>query len=146
MSPPRGRKLLAMTPHPEATAPSGSTPAAMPSGTARAAPCRPSHRHVAEPSLNRLALSATAHCLTGCATGEVLGMVVGTALEWTALRTVALAVVLAFVFGYALTSVPLLRSGMMLGAVVPIALAADTVRSPSWRSWTTRSWSSSREP
>jgi hypothetical protein len=120
-----------MTPHPEATATPGTTPAAMPSGTAHAAPYadrrRPSHRHVAEPSLNRLARSATVHCLTGCATGEVLGMVVGTALEWTPLRTVALAVVLAFVFGYALTSVPLLRSRMTLGAVVPIALAADTI-------------------
>ena len=78
-------------------------------------------------SLNRLAFSATVHCLTGCAIGEVLGMIIGTALGWSDLATIALAVVLAFFFGYALTSLPLLRSGMALGAVIPIALASDTV-------------------
>jgi Domain of unknown function (DUF4396) len=78
-------------------------------------------------SLNRLAFSATVHCLTGCAIGEVLGIVIGTALGWSDLQTVALAVVLAFFFGYSLTSLPLLRSGMALGAVIPIALASDTV-------------------
>ena len=78
-------------------------------------------------SLNRLALSATVHCLTGCAIGEVLGMVIGTALGVADLATIALAVVLAFFFGYALTSVPLLRSGMPLAAVVPLALASDTI-------------------
>jgi Domain of unknown function (DUF4396) len=78
-------------------------------------------------SLNKTALSATIHCLTGCAIGEVLGMVIGTALGFSDLGTIALAVALAFLFGYALTSLPLLRSGLALGAVVPIALAADTV-------------------
>ena len=78
-------------------------------------------------SLNRLAFSATVHCLTGCAIGEVLGMVIGTALGWTDLQTIALAVALAFLFGYTLTSLPLLRSGMALAAVVPIALASDTI-------------------
>jgi Domain of unknown function (DUF4396) len=78
-------------------------------------------------SLNRVALSATVHCLTGCAIGEVLGMVIGTALGFSDLGTIALAVVLAFFFGYLLTSLPLLRSGMALAAVIPIALAADTV-------------------
>jgi hypothetical protein len=77
-------------------------------------------------SLNRTAAQATAHCLTGCAIGEVLGMVIGTALGWSALATIALAVLLAFFFGYLLTSIPLLRSGMALSAVIPIALAADT--------------------
>jgi hypothetical protein len=76
--------------------------------------------------LNRLALSATVHCLTGCAIGEVLGMVIGTALGFSDLATVALAVALAFLFGYSLTSLPLLRSGLALSAVVPIALASDT--------------------
>ena len=80
-----------------------------------------------EQSLNRLAFSATVHCLTGCAIGEVLGMVIGTALGWSDLQTIVLAVVLAFFFGYSLTSVPLLRSGMTLAAVVPIALASDTI-------------------
>jgi hypothetical protein len=79
------------------------------------------------PSLNALAFSATVHCLTGCAIGEVLGMIIGTALGWPGLETIALAVALAFLFGYSLTSLPLLRSGMALTAVVPIALASDTI-------------------
>ncbi len=78
-------------------------------------------------SLNALAFSATVHCLTGCAIGEVLGMVIGTALGFGDLQTIALAVVLAFFFGYLLTSLPLLRSGMTLAAVAPLALASDTV-------------------
>ena len=80
-----------------------------------------------EQSLNRVAFSATVHCLTGCAIGEVLGMIIGTALGFSDLGTIALAIGLAFVFGYSFTSVPLLRSGMALGAVIPIALAADTI-------------------
>jgi hypothetical protein len=80
-----------------------------------------------ETSLSSVALSATLHCLTGCAIGEVLGMIIGTALGWSDLATIALAVVLAFFFGYLLTSLPLLRSGMALAAVVPIALASDTI-------------------
>ncbi len=77
-------------------------------------------------SLNRLAASATTHCLTGCAIGEVLGLAIGTALGWGNFETIVLAVVLAFFFGYSFTAVPLLRSGLALGAVLPIALAADT--------------------
>jgi hypothetical protein len=78
-------------------------------------------------SLNRLAFSATVHCLTGCAIGEVLGMVIGTALDWSNGATIAISIVLAFLFGYAFTSLPLLRSGMALGAVIPLALASDTI-------------------
>ena len=92
-----------------------------------AAPTRAGEGNATDPALNALALSATVHCLTGCAIGEVLGMVIGTALGLGNLATIALAVALAFVFGYTLTSVPLLRSGMALAAVVPVALAADTV-------------------
>src|SRR3712207_3201513 len=77
--------------------------------------------------LNRLAFSATAHCLTGCAIGEVLGMVIGTALGRGDLATIALAVVLAFSFGYSLTMVPLLRSGLALATVLPLAFASDTL-------------------
>jgi hypothetical protein len=77
-------------------------------------------------ALNAVALSATLHCLTGCAIGEVLGMIVGTALGLSDLGTIALAVVLAFLFGYSLTSMPLLRAGLALSAIVPIALAVDT--------------------
>ncbi len=78
-------------------------------------------------SLNRTALQATVHCLTGCAIGEVLGMVIGTAAGWSVAPTVALSVTLAFAFGYSLTLLPLLRGGLSLGAAVPVALAADTV-------------------
>ncbi len=79
------------------------------------------------PGLTRLAVSATLHCLTGCAIGEVLGLVIGTALGWSDLATIVLAVALAFVFGYALTIRPVLRSGLALSAAIPVALATDTV-------------------
>ncbi|MCW2613618.1 MAG: conserved rane protein of unknown function [Frankiales bacterium] len=78
-------------------------------------------------ALTRLAVSATLHCLAGCAIGEVLGMVVGTALGWSDLQTIVLAVVLAFFFGYALTVGPVVRSGLALSAAIPVALAADTL-------------------
>ena len=87
----------------------------------------PHAHHRTERSLTALAFSATVHCLTGCAIGEVLGMIIGTALGWSDLQTIALAVALAFFFGYLLTSLPLLRSGMAVGAVIPIALASDTI-------------------
>ena len=77
-------------------------------------------------ALDAVALSATLHCLTGCAIGEIVGMVVGTALGFSQWGTVALAVALAFLFGYTLTSLPLLRAGLALSAIVPIALATDT--------------------
>ncbi len=77
-------------------------------------------------ALNGVAASATLHCLTGCAIGEILGMIIGTALGFSNLGTIALSVGLAFLFGYSLTSMPLLRAGLSLGAVVPIALATDT--------------------
>lgn len=88
-----------------------------------------SHAQAAPPGreLDRLAFSATVHCLTGCAIGETLGMVIGTAAGFSDLGTVALAVALAFFFGYLLTSLPLLRSGMALSAVIPLALASDTI-------------------
>ena len=85
------------------------------------------HEAHAARSLNALAFSATAHCLTGCAIGEVLGVVIGTALGWSNLPTIALAIVLAFLFGYSLTMVPLLRAGVALAAAIPVALAADTI-------------------
>ena len=80
-----------------------------------------------ETSLNRTAFSATLHCLTGCAIGEVLGMVIGTALGWSNVSTIALAVGLAFFFGYSLTMIPLLRSGLALSTTLPLAFAADTL-------------------
>jgi len=83
------------------------------------------HTHAPGPSLNRTAWSATLHCLTGCAIGEVLGMVIGTALGWGNAATIALAVLLAFFFGYALTLVPLLKA-LALRPALKLALAADT--------------------
>ena len=85
-----------------------------------------SHGHVSATSLNRLAASATLHCLTGCAIGEVLGMVIGTALGLGTAATIALAVALAFLFGYLLTSWPLLRAGMPPAKAARLALASDT--------------------
>jgi hypothetical protein len=85
------------------------------------------HAAVAPGQLNRLATSATNHCLTGCVIGEVTGMTIATALGWGDVASIALAVGLAFLFGYSLTSLPLLRARIPLAAVVPIALAADTV-------------------
>ena len=77
--------------------------------------------------VNRMALSATLHCLTGCALGEIVGVIVGTALGWSNEATIVLAIVLAFVFGYSLTSWPLLRAGLALATVIPIAFASDTL-------------------
>ena len=89
------------------------------------------HEHEALPTtgraLDKIALSATLHCLTGCAIGEVLGVIIGTALGWSNLATIILAIGLAFLFGYTLTSWPLLRAGIAFAAVVPIALASDTL-------------------
>jgi hypothetical protein len=78
-------------------------------------------------SLNRLAFSATVHCLTGCGIGEVLGLMIGTALGWDDLASIALAIVLAFFFGYSLTLRPLLGAGIALVAALRLAFAADTL-------------------
>jgi hypothetical protein len=85
------------------------------------------HDHGHEESVDRMALSATLHCLTGCALGEVAGVIIGTALGWSNGPTIVLAIVLAFVFGYSLTSLPLLRAGLALAVVAPIAFASDTL-------------------
>jgi hypothetical protein len=78
-------------------------------------------------ALTAVALSATLHCLTGCAIGEILGMVIATALGLANLPSILLSVALAFLFGYGLTSLPLLRAGLALAAVIPLALASDTL-------------------
>jgi hypothetical protein len=77
-------------------------------------------------SLNRLALTPTTHCLTGCAIGEVLGMVLGTAFRWSSSATIVVSVVLAFLFGYGLTVRPLLASGLTTPVVLKLAFASDT--------------------
>jgi uncharacterized protein DUF4396 len=82
---------------------------------------------MAAAELNRVAFSATAHCLTGCAIGEVLGLVLATWWGWATAPSIVLAVLLAFFFGYAFTLVPLVRAGLALGSAIGIALAADTL-------------------
>ena len=79
------------------------------------------------PSLTRTAISATLHCLTGCAIGEVLGMILATWWGWGDAASIALAVVLAFFFGYSLTLLPVLRAGVAVSAAIGVALAADTL-------------------
>jgi hypothetical protein len=78
-------------------------------------------------ALTGMAVSATLHCLTGCAIGEVAGVAIGTALGLANSTTIVLAIALAFLFGYGLTSLPLLRAGLAVSAVIPIALASDTL-------------------
>lgn len=78
-------------------------------------------------SLTRTAFMATLHCLTGCTIGEILGLAIGTALGWTNWPTVALAVALAFFFGYGMTLWPLRRAGMTWGAALALAFASDTL-------------------
>jgi Domain of unknown function (DUF4396) len=78
-------------------------------------------------SLNGLAASATLHCLTGCAIGEFSGMAIGTAMGWGNLATTALAIALAYFFGFGLTAMPLIRAGLAAGVIVSTALASDTV-------------------
>src|SRR5262245_45178764 len=85
------------------------------------------HAHYGhEQSLNRTALSATAHCLTGCAIGEVLGMVLATWWGWGNAASIALAIALAFVFGYSLTLLPVLRAGVPPRRALAVAFASDT--------------------
>ncbi|WGY00677.1 DUF4396 domain-containing protein [Nocardioides sp. QY071] len=76
---------------------------------------------------NAIAASATLHCLTGCAIGEIAGLMIGTAVGLSNLQTMALAIGLAFVFGYALSSLPLVGAGMGLGKALKLVLAADTI-------------------
>jgi hypothetical protein len=77
--------------------------------------------------LNQMAFSATIHCLTGCALGEIIGLVIGTAIGLPDVATIALAVGLAFLFGYTLSLLPLIKSGIGLKAALPVVLAADTL-------------------
>jgi hypothetical protein len=98
--------------HQEATAAHDQDRSAMPTGGS---------------ALTAVALSATLHCLTGCALGEIAGLALGTALGLSDFATILLAVALAFLFGYSLTSLPLLRAGMPFPAVAPVAFASDTL-------------------
>jgi len=83
--------------------------------------------HGREESLTSTAISATLHCLTGCAIGEITGLALATALGWSTGASIAASIALAFVFGYSLTMIPLLRSGLTLRAALPLAFASDTL-------------------
>ncbi|PSJ17682.1 DUF4396 domain-containing protein [Nitrosomonas supralitoralis] len=84
------------------------------------------HDPVKEQSLNSVALMATVHCLSGCAIGEIAGMVIGTALGWSNAATITLAIALAFMSGYLLIMLPILRAGYNYKTAMRIAIAADT--------------------
>ena len=83
--------------------------------------------HAGNSALTGQAISATLHCLTGCAIGEILGLVLATWWGWADLPSIALAVALAFLFGYSLTMAPVLRAGLSLRQALAVAFAADTV-------------------
>src|SRR5690348_9590476 len=85
------------------------------------------HERREPPSLTSSAIQATLHCLTGCAVGEVLGMVLATAFGFGNAASIALSVVLAFFFGYALTIRPVLQAGLGVRRAAGVALASDTV-------------------
>jgi uncharacterized protein DUF4396 len=78
-------------------------------------------------NLTKTALSATLHCLTGCAIGEIAGLMLGIAFDWSAVVTLITAVSLAFLFGYILSLLPLLKAGLSWKTAMPIVLAADTL-------------------
>jgi hypothetical protein len=83
--------------------------------------------HAMNGNVNAMALSATLHCLTGCAIGEIVGLMIGTAIGLTNIATIALAVALAFLFGYSLSTLPLLKAGLAIGTALSVVLAADTL-------------------
>jgi hypothetical protein len=85
------------------------------------------HAHHDMGSVNKMAVSATLHCLTGCAIGEILGLIIGTAIGLSTGWTIVLAIALAFLFGYTLSTLPLLKSGLALGTALSVVLAADTL-------------------
>lgn len=84
-------------------------------------------QHAMTGNINTLAISATLHCLTGCAIGEIVGLMIGTALGLSNVATIVIAVALAFLFGYTLSTLPLLKAGVALGTALSVVLAADTL-------------------
>jgi hypothetical protein len=77
--------------------------------------------------LTKLAITATLHCLTGCAIGEIIGSVIGSGLNWSNLATECLTIPLAFATGYGFTMRPLLKNGLTLKQSGRIALASDSL-------------------
>ena len=111
-----------------------ATQVTMQHGADRAASPRGERGHVADDAppamgggINAMAASATLHCLTGCAIGEILGLIIGTAIGLSNVATIGLAIGLAFLFGYTLSTLPLLRAGLGFFGALGIVLAADTL-------------------
>lgn len=85
------------------------------------------HENIGHNQHQGMALSATLHCLTGCAIGEIVGLVIGVSLGLTALTTIAISITLAFIFGYFLSMLPLLKNGINLKQALKLVLVADTL-------------------
>ncbi len=85
------------------------------------------HHDTSHHSTNRMAANATLHCLTGCSIGEITGLLISRSLGWGTVASIAIAVGLAFCFGYLLSSLPLVRAGLGLAAALQLVLAADTL-------------------
>ncbi len=85
------------------------------------------HHNHTQTKLKSVAFMATVHCLTGCAIGEILGMTLGTIFNWPNIETIIVSVILAFFFGYSLTMMPLLKSGLSLRKALPLSFASDTM-------------------
>jgi hypothetical protein len=83
--------------------------------------------HGGEMASKEMAVSATLHCLTGCALGEVAGLIIGTAFGLSNYATIVLAVILAFVFGFTLSTLPLLKAGVGFISALSVVFAADTL-------------------
>lgn len=86
-----------------------------------------SHQHHSGNDIDKIAVDATLHCLTGCALGEVMGLIIGTSLGLGSGLTIFIAVALAFVFGFSLSTLPLLKAGMGFTAALSVVIAADTL-------------------
>ena len=109
--------------HMSASAPAGHDHSTQERGTHDLA----SEEHHDMGNINTMAVSATLHCLTGCAIGEIAGLMIGTAVGLSTGWTIVLAVGLAFLFGYTLSTFPLLKSGLAFGTALSVVLAADTL-------------------
>jgi hypothetical protein len=91
------------------------------------APEHSAHGHHDMGNVMAMAISATLHCLTGCAIGEIAGLIIGTAAGLGNATTIAISITLAFMFGYTLSTMPLLRSGLAVRTALTVVLAADTL-------------------
>lgn len=80
-----------------------------------------------EQSSWRMSISATLHCLLGCSIGEIGGLLIGTAAGWSNTLTLVVSIVLAFICGYSLSMVPLLKHHLPFRRALVVILLADTL-------------------